>query len=496
MKWALPLALLAGTALSSLTPLEVAAQAPEEQLPLPGTGAPLSALVPYDLDGDRTIQALSLMRAEAKLLASGKRREELSFVRALALSDLWIIAQVTDRAGLRKQIADSLGVEPGQVVAVLEQELAAVDRDVVQDVVGDARKALRMTREAGPAQAGDKHFGLRSQALFLHRVLESVQGSADARENVRRLAPLAGDPCPQLDACAPLYKNFERAGRRAIHALVLSSKAARAFENQPQDPFVMALSDTLAARDRSLKTITLQPNVRLQQAATRLGATEAGAGQVPDLLVLVAEDRIEYAFAPRVRVDDDGEVKLDESDQPAFPALAEVKLEGTFAPFVRPIDGLVKALRPLHQHFPSAKVAVGAAPGIKAHMIARSLLSAQAAGFSELALLGATPEGDLRTAGLEIVGALRASEVGPRELSVVVRLGGFSVKRAGPTMSIPRIKNEDGFSFDFASLIERAKPEQAKSTKLTFMSDVAAETLTEAVFLVAPRNKALTVVLP
>jgi hypothetical protein len=197
-----------------------------------------------------------------------------------------------------------------------------------------------------------------------------------------------------------------------------------------------------------------------------------------------------------VRVDDEGQVRLDESDQPTFPTLADVKLEGTFAPFVRPIDGVVKALTALRQRFPSARVAVGGAPGIKAHMIARTLLSAQAAGFGQLAMVGASPEGDLRTVGLEIVGALKAGEVGPRELSVVVRLGGFTVKRAGPSMTIPRVKNENGFAFDFASLIDRAKPKQAKSAKLTFMSDVTAETLTEAAFLMAPANQALTVVLP
>lgn len=495
MKWALPAAFFASSLLSS-TIIEAQATAPAREASPETSSAVLSALVPYDLDGERTIQALSVMRGEARLLASGKRREELNFMRAVALSDLWVIARVTGRDALEALVAQSLGVERAAVPAALDTELAAVDRGVVRDVVGDARQAVRMTQGAPQASADANGFGLRSQSLLLGRVIAAVEKSADAREHAARLSALAEDPCPQASACGPLYKNFDKSGRQAVHALVLASKAVKALDHGGQDPFVMAMVSTFASQARALKTIMLQPNVLLPKAQTRVHATQGAPGNVPDVLVLVSEGRVEYAFTPRVRVDDDGEVGLDESDQPTFPALAEVKIEGTFAPFVRPIDGVVKALAELHKRFPSARVAVGATPEIKAHMVARTLLSAQAAGFTQLAMVGANSEGELRTVELELVGALRASEVGPRELSVVVRLGGFSVKRQGPTVSIPRLKNENGFVFDFASLTSSVRPGNAKSAKLTFMSDVAAETVTEAAFLVAPTNKTLTMVLP
>jgi|GEM_PF-4990850 len=484
MKWVLSAAALAGCLLAS----DVSQAQPAL------TSTALSALIPYDLDGDRTTQALSVLRAEQRTVASSKRRGELAFMRAVALSDLWVIARATGRPELEKRVAESLGVEPGAVAQTLDGELAAVDSQVVSDVVADARQAVRMTQ--GTPTNTALGFGVRSQALFLSRVTNALGNSADARENVTRLAGLADDPCPQLtDACAPVYRTFERSGRQAVHALALASGAKRAADLGAQDPFVVAMQSTIEGQERALKSVTLQPNVRLPQVQSRVHASPAGGDAAPDLLVLVAEDRIEYAFLPLVRVDDQGAVVLAESTQPVFPELAQVKLEGTFAPFVRPIDSLVSALRVLHEKFPSAKVAVGGAPEIKAHMMARALLSAQSAGFSELALLGANADGELRSVDLELVGALKADAVGPREVSVVLRLGGFSVKRMGPTVTIPRLKLENGFVFDFESLA-RARPRETKSAKLTFMSDVATETLTETAFLMAPSNQALTMVLP
>ncbi len=485
MKWAISLAAVAGFTLSS----PVLAEAP-------GEAHDLGALVPYDLDGSRTIKALQVMNSEAKLLANGQRKQELAFMRAMALSDLWVIARATHREALEKQIADSLGVEPAVAPRELDAALVAVDHAVVHDIVSDAREAVRMTQGAEPLDVNAR--GPRSESLYLSRVLDAVGNSADPRTNIPRLQALAKDPCEQANApsCTPLYRDFDQAGRKAINALVRASKAVSVFERESEDPFVMAMSPTLSSQTRALSSITLQPNARLPQAMTRLQAVESGSAEAPDLIVMIAHDRVEYAFMPRVRIDDTFAVVLEKGDEPSFPTMASVKIEDSFAPFVRPIDAVVKAMSALRARFPSARVAVGAAPDIKAHVIARTFLSAQSAGFEKLSLLAATPEGEMRNVEVEVVGALRAAEVGPRDLSVVVRLGGFTVKRAGPSVTIPRVKNESGFEFDFESLRTSAQPRKAKSAKLTFMSDVPAKTLAEAAFMVAPQDRTLTVVLP
>jgi hypothetical protein len=269
----------------------------------------------------------------------------------------------------------------------------------------------------------------------------------------------------------------------------------RTFEREARDPFVMAMRATL---DKHLATVhgaELAPNVRLAQAASRAHATQTGAPGAPDILVLVAHDRVEYAFTPRVRVSD-GQARLTSIGEPVLPAMAHVKIGGTFSPFVRPIDEVVTALKVLHQRAPEARVAVGASPDLPSHVWARTFLSAQAAGFDQLAMLGVSQAGDLRSVAVEVVGPLRAAEVGPREVNVTVRLGGFSVKRAGPTVTIPRVRGDAGFAFDFDGLLESARPKEAKSAKITFMSDVAAKTLAETAFLMAEGARTLTVVLP
>lgn len=484
MKWALSLAVAAGVTLST----SAFAQAPATN--------DLNDLVPYDLDGSRTLKALQGMSQEAQSLASGKRKEELAFVRAVALSDLWVIARATQREGLEKQVAESLGVEPAQTARELEAALVAVDHDVVRDIVRDAREAVRMAEGSAPVDAGAR--GPRSESLFLSRITGAVSRNADPRANINQLERFGSDPCEQANApsCGELYRDFDLAGRKAIHALVRAAKAPAVFQRESKDPFVIAMEPVLTAQTRALSSITLQPNARLSQAMTRLQAVESGSAEAPDLLVLVSHGRIEYAFMPRVRINDVGAVVIEKSDAPSFPSMASVKFEDNFAPFVRPIDVVVQALRSLHERFPSARVAVGGAPDLKAHVLARTFLSAQSAGFEKLSMLAATPAGEMRNVNVEIIGALRAADVGPRDLSVVVRLGGFTVKQAGPSVTIPRVRNEGGFEFDYEGLRSNAQPRKAKSTKLTFMSDVTAKTLSETAFMVAPQNHTLTVVLP
>ncbi len=485
MKWALSLAALAGLSLSSQALAEAPAGAQD-----------FGALVPYDLDGSRTVDALRTLRAESDKLPSGQRKQELTFMRTLALSDLWVIARATHREALEKQVAENLGVEPSAAPRTLDAALAQLDSPVVHDIVSDAREAVRMTQGELPLSSSAR--GPRSESLYLSRVLDAIGNNSDPRANIPRLEGLASDPCeqPKAATCTPLYQDFDRAGRKAIHALARASEAVSVFQRESQDPFVVAMGPTHTTQTRALSSITLQPNTRLPQAMTRLQAVEGGSADAPDLLLLIGHDSVEYAFMPRVRIDDAFHVVLEKGDEPSFPNMGSVKFESSFAPFVRPIDSVVQTLKTLNARFPSARVAVGAVPETKSHIIARTLLSAKSAGFDKLSLLAATPAGEMRNVEVEVVAALQAGDVGPRDLSVVVRLGGFTVKRAGPSVTIPRVKSDSGFAFDFEALRSSAQPRKAKTSKLTFMSDVPAQTLAEAAFMIAPQDRTLTVVLP
>jgi hypothetical protein len=205
----------------------------------------------------------------------------------------------------------------------------------------------------------------------------------------------------------------------------------------------------------------------------------------------------EIGFVPRVHVSDAGSLALYARGEPMLPATQSVSFPATFPAFVKSVPELVTALTPLVAQVPSATLSIAAAPETPAHLWARALLSAQAASFPHIAMLGVDADGVMRSLEVEVVSSLRAAEVGPRDINVVVRLGGFTVKRTGPVVTIPRVKKDDGlFAFDFNGLVQNAQPKDAKSAKLTFMSDVAAETLAETAFSVAPPQSALTVVLP
>jgi hypothetical protein len=74
---------------------------------------------------------------------------------------------------------------------------------------------------------------------------------------------------------------------------------------------------------------------------------------------------------------------------------------------VRHIDEVTAALRGVRMQATSARLAVGAAPGLPSHVWARTLLSAQAAGFDRLAILGVNQDGEPRGVDLEAVSPLK-----------------------------------------------------------------------------------------
>ena len=455
----------------------------------------LEALVPYDLEGSRTLDALTVLRDQAALKSDARQKRELNFVRAVALSDLWLIGQQSQNVNLLDGVAKAAGVARSEVEAVLTRSLADINDKVVADIVLDTRHALLATsQEQANAVELLKHpVGLRSEAVFVHAVSEALN-KPDALE---ALSTLGSDPCAGNAACEPLVAPFDAQGRKAISALDNGLRAlAHLRASLSHDPFVEAMSQRLEQDGAALAKADLKPSTRLQSAKSRAHATQLGSREAPDLVVLVSEGRAQLGFVPRVHVTSDGKVALHARGTPMLPATSEVNFSPTFPAFVKSVPELMAALTPLLSQAPDARVAIAAAPDAPAHLWARALLSAQAARFPHIAMLGVDGEGVMRSLEVEVVSSLRAAEVGPRDLNVVVRLGGFTVKQAGPTVTIPRVKKEDGFAFDFHTLLQNAKPANAKSAKLTFMSDVAADTLGETAFSVAPTAAALTVVLP
>ncbi len=457
---------------------------------------PLEALVPYDLEGTRTLQALTLLRDQAPMKADPRERRELEFVRAVALSDLWLIGQQLQNVALLDGVAKVAGVARADVPELLTRALGQIDDPVVSDIVLDARQALLATtlQQEQAARVPIEPVGLRSEAVLVHAVAGALTGTGDKLE---ALSALASDPCAGADkACAPLYASFDAQGRKAVHALSDGLAALQHLRtSRSRDPFLEAIAAQIARDTIALNAADLSPRTRLPAGATRAHTTQLGSMTAPDLVMLVSEGRAELGFSPRVHVSA-GIVTLYARGEPMLPATQQVAFSATFPAFVKSVPELVAVLSPLLAQTPDATIAIGAAPQAPAHLWARALLSAQAVRFPRIALLGVDANEVVRSLAVEVVSALRAAEVGPSDLNVVVRLGGFTVRQGGPGVTIPRVRKEEGFAFDFDALLQNAKPADAKSVKLTFMSEVAADTLAETAFAVAPSNSALTVVLP
>jgi hypothetical protein len=110
---------------------------------------------------------------------------------------------------------------------------------------------------------------------------------------------------------------------------------------------------------------------------------------------------------------------------------------------------------------------------------------------------GATSAGLTAAEPVRLVSQADA-ERAPAELALRVRLGGYSLrKRAGDAaQDIPRIREADGFRFDTAGLAAQLGRQRYTQSQLSFMSEVAAEPVTSALFAVAQTSQSLAVLLP
>jgi hypothetical protein len=455
----------------------------------------LENLVPYDLEGTSTLDALAALAVRIEKEKDPRTRRDLGFVRAVALTDIWILANKAGSRAALTRVAQALAVAPEAIPRVLLATLEGVRDPIVQDIVRDSRAALLLSWPEATDKVPFRPIGPRTSVLYVDAVLAAF---GPDKHPVPTLASMAEDPCPDMAKCAELYRVFQAQGRRAIRAVETALQVLPVLRDDvtARDPFVQAIAPRIEANAVLLPGLELAPSVQLERADERLHRTSHGTALTPELVAFVGTGKLEVAFVPRVRVTPSGKLELFARGEPMLPAVREIKLGSSFPLIVRSVDEIVSGLTPLHEQAQDARIGIAARPDSPAHLWARALLSAKASGFSRIAMLGLGTDGSLRCQDVEVVSSLHAAEVGPMDLNVMIRLGGFTVSRGGPSISLPRLKGETGFSFDYSGLASSVRPGSAKTTKLTFMSDVAAQTLAETAFMIAPRSNPLTVVLP
>jgi hypothetical protein len=461
-----------------------------------GAPTPPEGLTPYDIEGARSLDVLTALAQQAEVTSDPRIKRELRFVHAAALADLWIIGQQTQQVSLLARVADSLGVPQVDVPARLESTLIDVQDEVVLDIVDDCILALRATTPQSQLRAEKlaTAAGARASVVFVHAIARRV---ASEPELLAHLAAWGEDPCKDANACPAPYAPFDATGRRALSLLQRALSVAATLNASPgKDPFLAAIRPQLERDLATLRTAVLAPNGRLGRDLRTVQATAEGGTGPADVVLLVENGQARMGFVPRVRVDENGRLQLYAQGEPMLPATRSIELPASYPLYVKSVTQLVEALQPMSGSTGELRIAVGSAPDAPAHLWARSVLSAQRAGFKRIAMLAVDDQRTMRTVDVDVYGPLEAAEVGPRDLNVIVRLGGFTVKRQGPSVTIPRVQHETGFRFDYATLLQQAAPGSARSTKLSFMADVAADTLAETAFKVAPVTSALTVVLP
>jgi hypothetical protein len=453
---------------------------------LPAQALPDSVLrqvVPYDLSGPRTFEALDALGQIAHDGAA-EERHDARFVRVLAYADLWLLASALHDDHLGAGVASALGRDQAGVAALLRDELGALD--AADPALRDAALALAAGREL-PTVAGP-----RTAALVLGRVVGALRAQAP-QDPLTLLAQLVPEPCGQ--SCPAPLAALDADGRRAHAALARAGEALLRLRADAADPFTAALASFVADAGSALAAMRLFPGAPLPEASVadpHVAADHAlpAFGGARRVILHVGVD----GFSVRVT----GELSLGPDLRPVIhgvdaPPVA-VAVPADLAPFVKPLPALSEALAAAAQAAPGAPLLVSVAEGTAGHLVARALLSARAASLREPALVIAT--GPAVAVPIASVSALEAGTHNGTGGRVTLRRGGFGLKRGATSSSLPRTRSEHGFAFDYAGLQAALGSPKGPRPELAFAADVDGRALVSTAALLARPGAPLSLLLP
>ncbi len=461
-----------------LTPLAspVAAQAPRPADRL----SPLRArLHVYDVRPEGTP---AVIRALGQLVGEGPQAGEARFLRAIATTDLLIIARRRRDPALTERRAAAFGVEPDALAGALRTELEALRTEPYLATVDDALSALAPDEGLAIPPAGTDH--TRQQATFFMRVLDQLLRARDA---TRVLVDLAvADPCGEARECAPPHGHFGPRGRRAIAGMTALHALLRSIERTAElgDPFTAALAREVLVDTVVLRSISLAPR-DFATSVRPVAAPTEGAPLDVDAVVVIGRDRVRAGWAPEVSWDREGRPSV-MADGPLLGSREEVSFPLPAAPGVGAIPELAVhvglALRG------ASRVALMVEPGVEAHLLSRVLVSLEEAGERPGLLAVATADGSARGVAFERA-AGEESTVG-----VFVRLGGFSAWQPGQHVSLPRQRTAEGWAFDFEGLRLATVARARHQVSVRFMGTVAADLVLRVALALASDERPLRLV--
>jgi hypothetical protein len=464
------------------------------------------SLARYDLTGGETTGMITSLAEVIERVKRPADRREARFLRAMAAADLVIIAACLDDPGLRDRVAKAWGVEAAGLTAQLQRELEALKVGVYAAAASDALDALRILHDetgAEPSWADVASLrspeALRSRVLFTAAVRRALTDAGnDASEDpVAALAPMGNDPCAAEDDpdCTEDLLRFDAPGRRALGVL---RSAWRALDLLAQartqgDPFPAAMAPALREDRKALRDTVLSPGPRLvgEAAAGLARAPDDARALAADVLVVVRQGEVQYGFVPKAKLDDKGELTVLAAGQPVLPDMSRHAIPRDFRPAVQPIDAVSDALGPAQ----GLRAALATASDVPGHVLARVIHSVGRASIRPVMLVGPSGEDGVRGARLR-VGDTREGADGSPEVSVLVRLGGYTVRTRRGKIDVPRVRGDDGLRFDVLGLGQQVGQEPPNGAAVEFMTVVGMDPVAQAVFRVAPAHAPVQLLIP
>jgi len=464
--------------LSLSLPLAAQAQAP-------GLDSARRALATYDLEGDVTLEVIRQLGSIMAHPPGRRQAREAAFLRDMAAADL-LMLEPSD--AMRLRVAQALGVDADEVVAWLTADLRRA-------AVGPYRESAAQGLDALALRGSDSPDYSRAQGPRRDaQLLTAVQLALASARPIESLATLHPDPCADGATCSEALEHFGSSGRRAVSALVEARACVfRLVEaSAGGEPFARAAAQALPGIVAAMDAAVLMPAPRLPEDASLPAVAEGEAVAHFDAVLLLRDRELRLGYAAHARVAESGEVTLEPADVPLLPDTRTFRLPGGFRPVVSAIPALTRALP---EALEGQEVALGVSPEVPAHVMSRVFLSARDAHIEPRLLLARTTGGGLRAMAFRGVAA--GERLPPSEMRVHVRLGGYAVvSAAGTSVSLPRVRGEDGLQFDVAGLSQLVDQRSPGSASLRFMSVVDSGPVLLAAFGMEPTSDALTMVIP
>jgi hypothetical protein len=181
---------------------------------------------------------------------------------------------------------------------------------------------------------------------------------------------------------------------------------------------------------------------------------------------------------------------------PVFPAMASIRYDPADSSLAtRSIDALVTAMKAVRGAETSFRAWLVADAGITSHLPARALVSLRKAGARELLVAACTKDGALVASPIRLVLASVDPAGETPDLKLRVRLGGYSLDVGHGVTDIPRVRDETGWRFDLPALHAQVSARPPRTAAVSFMTDVAAEQLIQAMREVAPSKAPIDLVI-